>query len=389
MQTTIRLILGLSLLVLPVWLPPVEAQFPRPKPQPTPVRSRPTPKPTPAPTVSVERAVWNAIKNSNDPAVFDTFLGTYPNGEFAAEARAKRDALRRPKPTPTPTPTPRPTPTPTPTVAAIPTFEFETVRLDKTGKEVDRRKLQARYFTEDLGKGVNLDMVEIPGGSFTMGSNDYADEKPPHPVNVSSFWMGKFEVTQKQWLAVMGKFTNEPGFRGDDLPVERVSWDDAKKFLEKLNALPNLKGKNYRLPTEAEWEYAARAGTTTPFAFGETITSQIVNYDGRYPYANGPKSEYREKTIPVGSLKVANAFGLFDMHGNVWEWCQDIYVDNYNNTPRDGLAYLSGSDSSPRVLRGGSWYLYGSYVRSAFRLRYAPGDVNYSFGFRVVCARTP
>nr|MDQ3010847.1 formylglycine-generating enzyme family protein [Acidobacteriota bacterium] len=367
MPITIRILVAISLLVLVVWLPRsyrVNAQFPRQPKPPTP-RAKPTPKPTPtpAPTPSYEKAVWNTIKNSTDPTVFDKFLEDYPNGEFAAEARARRTELRRPKPTPTPTPTPTPKPTPAPTptptiAAATRSFEFETVRLDKNGKEIERRKGQARYFTEDLGNGVKLEMVEIPGGKFLMGSpaneaNRESDEDPQHPVTVSSFWMGKFEVTQQQWLAVMGKFTNEPGFRGDGLPVERVSWNDAQEFLKKLNTRSNLQGKGYRLPTEAEWEYAARAGTTMPFAFGETITTKYVNFNSEL-----------KKTIPVGSLGVANAFGLFDMHGNVWEWCEDWYG-----------SYSSGEVTNPkgqntgtaRVLRGGSWIDLSWYCRAAIR----------------------
>ncbi|MGH9799279.1 MAG: formylglycine-generating enzyme family protein, partial [Blastocatellia bacterium] len=342
---------------------------------PVPAVKRRMPTPTPAPTPSIEKAVWNTIKNGNDPAVFDYFLSNYPNGEFAAEARAKRDELRRPKPTPTPTPTPRPTPTPVlaPPPASLPTFDFETVRLDKSGKELERRKLSARYFTEDLGNGVKLDMVEVPGGRFTMGSpaneaNRYSSESPQHPVNVSSFWMGKFEITQAQWQALMGN--NPSSFKGDgNLPVEQVSWNDAQEFLKKLNARSNLQGKAYRLPTEAEWEYAARAGTTTPFAFGETVTPQIINYDGNYPYASAPNGEYRRKTVLVGSLKVANAFGLFDMHGNVWEWCQDVWHSDYNGAPSDGSAWLSGGDSSYRVCVG----VRGTSMDSAFARPTAAG----------------
>ncbi|MBL8187850.1 MAG: SUMF1/EgtB/PvdO family nonheme iron enzyme [Acidobacteria bacterium] len=280
---------------------------------------------------------------------------------------------------------------PTPAPGNGQTFEFETVRLDRNGKEVERRKLQARYFTEDLGKGVNLDMVEIPGGTFTMGSPSNEaqrsnDEGPQHSVNVASFWMGKFEITQAQWQALMG--SNPSNFKGDvNLPVEGVSWNDTQEFLKKLNALPNLKGKNYRLPSEAEWEYAARAGTTTPFAFGETITPQIINYDGNYPYANAAKGLYRQKTVPVGSLGVANAFGLFDMHGNVWEWCQDVWYNSYNGAPSDGSAWLRGGGSSIRVLRGGSWGSNGNLVRSASRWL-TPGNFIDLIGFRVVCART-
>jgi formylglycine-generating enzyme required for sulfatase activity len=270
------------------------------------------------------------------------------------------------------------------------TFEFETVQLDRNGKKVARNKGQARFFAEDLGNGVTLEMVEIPGVTFQMGSSDGdSDEKPIHTVTVPAFWMGKYEVTQTQWQAVMDG--NPSNFKGDGkLPVEKVSWNDAQKFLQKLNARSNLKGKDYRLPTEAEWEYAARAGTQTPFAFGETITPEIVNYHGNYPYANAPKGEYRQKTLPVGSLPFANAFGLFDMHGNVWEWCQDVWHDSYNGAPIDGSAWLSGGDPNRRVLRGGSWYVISRFCRSANRFNHAPGVIYNVIGLRVVSAlKTP
>ncbi len=281
---------------------------------------------------------------------------------------------------------------------SMPAFSFETVTLDGNGRETSRKTGQAHYFIVELGNGVTLEMVEIPGGSFMMGSpateaDRNSDEGPRHRVNVPSFWMGRFEITQKQWMAVTGRFPTDPGFRGDELPVDRVSWNDAQEFLTAFNRKLGLQNKGmqhqYRLPSEAEWEYAARAGTDTPFAFGETITPKIVNYDGNYPYASAPKGIYRQKTVPVGSLGVANAFGLFDMHGNVWEWCEDVYHKDYNGAPTDGSAWLSGGDSSSRALRGGSWYNGGRHCRSAPRHRHAPGVCKSIIGFRVVVsART-
>jgi formylglycine-generating enzyme required for sulfatase activity len=236
---------------------------------------------------------------------------------------------------------------------------------------VTRDTKQARYYVEDLGNGVTLEMVEVPGGTFMMGSTEsevqtafaeakrysgsaklewFTAETPRHRVTLPTFFMGRFEVTQAQWRAVMGG--DPSAFKGDNLPVESVSWNDAKDFCARLK---QRTGKAYRLPSEAEWEYACRAGTTTPFAFGETITPQVVNYDGNYPYASAPKGEYREKTVPVGSLGVANAFGLSDLHGNVWEWCEDVWHPNYNGAPDDGRAWTTGGDQNYRVLRGGSW----------------------------------
>ncbi|MBL8150493.1 MAG: SUMF1/EgtB/PvdO family nonheme iron enzyme, partial [Blastocatellia bacterium] len=198
------------------------------------------------------------------------------------------------------------------------TYKFKTVRLNNRGAIVEEREGLAGYYEEDLGNGIVLEMVQIPGGSFLMGSKEgegYDSERPQHEVTVPSFYMGKYQVTQEQWKAMMGN--NPSRFKGDPLPVESIKWEQAKEFCKKLS---EKTGKEYRLPSEAEWEYACRAGTETPFAFGETITTEIVNYNGNSPYANAPKGQFRGKTVEVGSLGVANQFGLYDMHGNVWEW---------------------------------------------------------------------
>ncbi|MGA0201352.1 MAG: formylglycine-generating enzyme family protein [Prochlorotrichaceae cyanobacterium] len=176
-------------------------------------------------------------------------------------------------------------------------------------------------------------------------------------------------------------------FKGDDLPVEQVSWYEAKEFCDRLNALTK---RNYDLPTEAEWEYACRAGTKTPFYFGETIATEVVNYDGNYPYGRGSKGEYREKTTPVGSLRSANAWGLNDMHGNVWEWCLDHWHSSYTEKPeeckQDGsIAWLSSDESKYRLLRGGSWNDLARACRSAYRNFNSPVYRDAIYGFRVVC----
>ncbi|MBI4751015.1 MAG: SUMF1/EgtB/PvdO family nonheme iron enzyme [Acidobacteria bacterium] len=252
---------------------------------------------------------------------------------------------------------------------------------------------------------IDMEFVLIPTGSFLMGSTNadveaaFADakrynpkaerewftrEQPQHRVTFSQpFYLGKFQVTQAQWQEVMGN--NPSSFKGDTLPVEQVSWNDCQEFLKKLNAKKD--NYIYRLPSEAEWEYACRAGTTTPFSFGEPITTDQVNYDGHYPYGNAPKGEYRQKTTPVGSFP-ANAWGLHDMHGNVWEWCQDWYQDTYAGVPDDGSARESGSDQRFRVMRGGSWFDGADFCRSAFRYRNNPEFVGRNSGFRVVAVRT-
>ncbi|MBI4750845.1 MAG: formylglycine-generating enzyme family protein [Acidobacteria bacterium] len=256
-------------------------------------------------------------------------------------------------------------------------------------------------FKNSLG----MEFVLIPAGSFLMGSTDaeveaaladakrydqnakrewFTREQPQHRVTFDQpFYLGKFQVTQAQWQTVMGN--NPSSFKGDTLPVERVSWNDCQEFLKKLNAKKD--GYLYRLPSEAEWEYACRAGTTTPFSFGETITTDQVNYDGKYPYGNASKGEYRQKTTPVGSFP-ANVWGLHDMHGNVWEWCQDWFQDTYAGAPDDGSARESGSDKQFRVMRGGSWFNFAKYCRSANRDRDDPVVGSGDFGFRVVAART-
>ncbi len=204
------------------------------------------------------------------------------------------------------------------------------------------------------------------------------DESPQHQVTVSPFYMGKFVVTQAQYEAIMGK--NPSRFKGNKRPVERVFWHDAMEFCQKLS---QKTGRTYRLPSEAEWEYACRAGTTTPFYFGETITTNLANYNGNYTYASAPKGEYRKQTTDVGAFP-PNAFGLYDMHGNVWEWCQDTWHDNYNDAPTDGSAWIENDNNYLRVLRGGDWYLNSSICRCADRNRINPDNSGSVYGFRVV-----
>ncbi|MBD2268052.1 SUMF1/EgtB/PvdO family nonheme iron enzyme [Anabaena sp. FACHB-1391] len=238
-------------------------------------------------------------------------------------------------------------------------------------------------FTEDLGKGIKLEMIAIPGGTFWMGSpaNEAErgdNESPQHQVTVPSFFMGKYPLTQAQYQAIIGD--NPSGFKGNNRPVETVSWDDAVTFCQKLS---QRTGKNYRLPSEAEWEYACRAGTKTPFSFGDNITTDLVNYNGNYPYKSAPKGKYREQTTDVGTFP-PNAFGLYDMHGNVWEWCEDDWHENYINAPTDGSAWNSQSGSSKKTLRGGSWNSYAWRCRAAIRVRLSRDLRDSRCGFRVV-----
>jgi formylglycine-generating enzyme required for sulfatase activity len=219
------------------------------------------------------------------------------------------------------------------------TFAFEVVTVDEYGKEMKRQRHQAEYYVENLGNGVTLDMVYVPEGKFLMGSPDgegRSNERPQHSVTVAAFHMGKYPVTQAQWKAVAALSqvkrllkADPSGFKGDRRPVERVSWYDAVEFCDHLCAKT---GKTYRLPSEAEWEYACRAGTTTPFSFGATLTTDLANYHGRYTFASENQGRSRKETTDVGSF-APSAFGLYDLHGNVWEWCADDWHDNYEAAP--------------------------------------------------------
>ena len=235
------------------------------------------------------------------------------------------------------------------------------------------------------------EMVVIPGGKFRMGSPTTEkdrgfDEGPVHSVKVKPFALGKFEVTQEEWKSVMGSnpsYFNECGPR---CPVEDVSWNDAQEFIRKLNEKLGLVGRadRYRLPSEAEWEYAARAGTTGPFSFEGPITVDKANYDGN-SYADSPKGQFRGKTVEVGSLP-ANPWGLHEMHGNVYEWVEDCYHGSYNAAPKDGSAWTTGCQLSARVFRGGSWDGDPRNLRSASRDWITPDFRVLFCGFRL--ART-
>lgn len=216
-------------------------------------------------------------------------------------------------------------------------------------------------------------------GSPESEAGRNSNEGPQHRVNVRSFYMGKYEVTQAQYRAVMG--TNPSKYKGDNLPVDNVSWNNAVEFCRRLS---RITGREYRLPSEAEWEYACRAGTTTPFAFGPGLGSDKANFDGDEPYGGAARGPDREKLTPVGSFQ-PNAWGLYDMHGNVREWCQDLDHDSYNGAPTDGSAWGNGGEQ-PRVTRDGSWYSSAANLRSASRFGLAPYLGQIGLGFRVAAS---
>ena len=245
------------------------------------------------------------------------------------------------------------------------------------------------YYMEDSINGVTLDLAYIPGGEFLMGSLQGEDselEKPQHEVTVRPFFMGKYPVTQAQWRAVASlprvkrSLKLYPShFTGNDRPIEFISWDDAMEFCQRLS---RETGREYRLPSEAEWEYACRAGTITRFHYGETMMGGLANYRVSKTYASQPNGECREQTTSVGIFP-PNAFGLYDMHGQVWEWCEDDWHNNYQDAPTDGSAWLS-RQSNLKVLRGGSWYNSPHFCRSTHRFSIARDSLSSGIGFRLV-----
>ncbi len=260
-------------------------------------------------------------------------------------------------------------------------LEITTPILNAGGEIVEQRTRRVRQSVEDLGNGVSLELVEVPAGACLMGSRNsqgYEDERPQHRVSLGAFWMGKYPVTQAQWQALMGRATTR--FNGPQRPIDTVSWQAAMQFCKKLSART---GQAYSLPSEAQWEYACRAGTTSAFAFGETLTTEVANYNGEFIYGAEPKGLYRHVTTDVGSF-APNAFGLHDMHGNVWEWCADAWHDSYEGAPTDARAWTHRGEAPFRAARGGCWHDTPDVCRSAARLKMAENEGDEFMGFRVV-----
>lgn len=280
---------------------------------------------------------------------------------------------------------------------------FAVPMLNETGYQMSTVKKVVSYFMEN---NIRLEMAQIRGGRFLMGTNwaeiekAYSDsinhkdaltretiaaEMPQHQVNIAGFFMSKYEITQAQWQAVMGNLPDDipQKFRGESFPVINISWHKANEFCQKLSLLT---GKTYRLPTEAEWEYAAKAGTDAPFGFGQSINSNLANFRATVPYLSAAKGEYREKLIAVGSLNALNGFGLADMHGNVWEWTADNWSDDYNNARTNGSAWMTNAQDYRlyRVIRGGSWDSIGNNCRSTHRRKQPQTYGSEKIGFRVV-----
>ena len=298
---------------------------------------------------------------------------------------------------------------------------FDFVTLDAKGERLPPDRATANVFSEPLGPNARLEMVSVPGGLFTMGSPRYEPERrpnegPQHAVSLKPFFMSAGPVTQAQWAAVVAlrpaKHIHEldpfPSFfKGDELPVETIAWNQANEFCKRL---ADLAGRDYRLPNEAEWEYACRAGSTGPFHFGPTITTDFANYCGQggavcgesggksvasdvYDgvayhsggYDQGPPGVFRGTTTSAGTFP-RNRLGLYDLHGNVWEYCLDDASQNYSDAPADGSALLSGAAGAGKILRGGSWSHNPAICRSAYRDAIAPDNPGWlgRIGLRLV-----
>ncbi len=248
------------------------------------------------------------------------------------------------------------------------------------------RNGECRTFT--LPGGATMEMIYVAPGSFTMGSpsseDGHEDDETQHRVTLTKgYWLGKYEVTQRQWESVMGD--NPSIFKGPDRPVESISWDDCQKFIEKVDAASRRQlGGEARLPTEAEWEYACRAGTVTAYSWGDALNGDKANCDGNYPCGTTVKGRYRQETADVGSYS-PNAWGFYDMHGNVWEWCSDWY-GSYEGDATNPTGAASGV---LRVLRGGGWLSLARSCRSALRYWFRPGDRDDDCGFRLCCSAGP
>ena len=285
-------------------------------------------------------------------------------------------------------------------------ISFDQIAVDRRGQTITRIRKEAQYRVEDLGGGVSLEMVSIPAGTFRMGTPEaeaeqmcdryrldcFRSETPQHQVFLSAFEMGKYPITQAQWRAIALRedlkvriYLNPvPScFKGDNRPVEQVTWSEAIEFCRRL---AKLTGKDYHLPSEAQWEYACRAGTNTPFNVGETLTSDLANYDASYVYAQQFQGNYRQQTTEVGQF-APNGFGLHDLHGNVWEWCEDDWQQNYVGAPHDGKAWVNPDGSSAlKVMRGGSWGNRSPLCRSAYRQSHDLKSPQKYIGLRVVVA---
>lgn len=276
-------------------------------------------------------------------------------------------------------------------ISDLPRFDFATIQVNRLGREKEHTYHNAKLYIENLDDFQTLSLVSIPQGEFIMGASaqekESSDrERPVHKVKVAKFFLGEYPITQIQWSKVAKlpqinlKLQSNPShFKGDNHPVDSISWLEAIEFCDRLSAHT---GKQYRLPTEAEWEYACRGNTQTPFAYGETLTSELADYASTYVYASEQGIAYRKETTKVGSF-MPNAFGLYDLHGNVCEWCADPWHENYQGAPNNSKVWAQNGNQAWRTLRGGSWANKPSQCRSAYRSGYPKHLLNRVIGFRV------
>ena len=269
---------------------------------------------------------------------------------------------------------------------------FEVIRIDSIGQQVNLTRTKNQLLIEELDDELILEMVALPNGIFLMGASQneehqVEDELPQHCVSINSFLLGKDPVTQAQWkfVSCLPKIERElehnpSRFEDANHPVDTVSWKDALEFCARLSAKTS---HTYRLPSEAEWEYACRASTETPFHFGETITSKLANYNGKESYAYEGEGIFRQQTTPIDYFKFPNSFGLYDMHGNVWEWCADPWHNNYEKAPTHGIIWTLNGEQSYRVMRGGSWNSPPIFCRSGYRMKGELEQRGDGIGFRV------
>ena len=280
--------------------------------------------------------------------------------------------------------------------ARFETFQFTAATIDSSGVMKGGMQREGRLFREDLGSNESLEMVELPSGNFWMGSSETEfsqvvkelqrvglpllqakevaqAETPQGQVQVVSFFLSRLEITQAQWAEVADwpqvkiELNSEPSFfRGKDRPVEQITWEEAIEFCDRLSART---GRPYRLPSEGEWEFACRAGTLTPFHFGETISPTIANFDATSPWGRTLSGVRRQQTFDSGSTDAANGFGLLDMHGNVQEWCMDPWHPNYKGSPSGASVWETHGDPQYRVVRGGSYSSAAAFCRSSSRTR--------------------
>lgn len=267
-------------------------------------------------------------------------------------------------------------------------YQFQAVNIEQDSDTVilSQKIIESYGYTENLPEDSTLEMIQVQGGKFIMGTPQEEegrskDETPTHEVTIPDFFVGKYPVTQSQYLAVMKE--NPSFFQGKNKPVENVSWFEAQDFCQRLSSLTN---KKYRLLSEAEWEYVCRGGKITSFGYGKTITSELANYKAQFGYGQGGRGKWRQETTEVGTFP-PNNFGLYDLHGNVWEWCEDHWHENYHQAPIDGKPWLDeiSDEDAPRVIRGGSWDDTAYYCRAGVRLWALPKFKGKLIGFRIAC----